>query len=83
MTGAAIKMELHDRIEHADEKQIKELYGLMLNYFNGQDDDEGWGTLSLYHQERLKQSIKEADAGLGTSANEIIKQSREKYGLNG
>ena len=82
MTGAAIKMELHDRIEHADEKQIKELYGLMLNYFNSQDDEE-WGLLSETQQQIILKGLDEADAGLVTPVEEVTRQLKEKYGLNG
>lgn len=81
MNNAAIKTELHDRIEHADDKQIREIYGLMLNYFN-ENEENGWDTLSPYHQDRITRSIKQAEAGLGVSAKDVLKQAREKHGLN-
>ncbi|MFD2873411.1 hypothetical protein ACFS5N_13080 [Mucilaginibacter ximonensis] len=82
MNNATIKTELLDRIEHADDKQIREIYGLMLNYFN-ENEEKGWDTLSPYHKDRITQSIKQAEAGLGVSAKDVLKQAREKYGLNG
>lgn len=81
MTNAAIKTELIDRIEHADDKQIREIYGLMLNYFNGQDDSEEWGNLSEIHQQILLKSLDEADAGLGVPFDEATAQIKAKYGL--
>lgn len=83
MNEAAIKTELYDRIEHADEKQIKQIYGLVVNYFNENDEHGDWDSLSPYHKERITKSIEQADAGLGKPAKDILKQARKKYGLNG
>ncbi|HEY9534917.1 MAG TPA: hypothetical protein VIQ77_10285 [Mucilaginibacter sp.] len=81
MNEAAIKTELHDRIEHADERQIKEIYGLVLNYFNGQDDHEEWDSLSEAEQQIILKSLDEADAGLVTPFDEATRQIKAKYGL--
>jgi hypothetical protein len=82
MNNAAIKTELHDRIEHADDKQIREIYGLMLNYFNGQDDGDKWESLSEIEQQIILKSLEEADAGLITPFDEATRQIKAKYGLN-
>ncbi len=83
MEEAVLKIDLHDKIEHADNKQIKEIYGLITNYFNGQDTEDGWGKLPEYRKERILKSIEQADAGLGTPVKDIIRIAREKHGLNG
>lgn len=84
MEEAVLKNELHDKIEHADIKQLNEIYGLLMNYFNSKyDPTEGWDLLPEHHKEQILKGLAEADAGLGTPAKEVIRRTREKYGLNG
>ena len=84
MKAAALKIDLHDKIEHADLKQLKEIYGLITNYINSKNDIvEGWDLLPEYQKEQILKGLEEADAGLGTPAKEVIQRAREKYGLNG
>jgi len=83
MKAAEIKVDLYEKIEHADFKQLKELYGLITNYFNSSQSDEEWRSLSDPQKKKITQGLEQADAGLGTSAKEVIKGAREKYGLNG
>lgn len=83
MEEAALKNELHDKIEHADIKQLNEIYGLLINYFNSNDNTGDWDTLSDYRKERINKSIEQADAGLYVPVKEVVERVRKKYGLNG
>src|SRR5262245_48274551 len=83
MNVAEIKTDLHEKIEHADSKQVKEIYGLVLNYLNGQESEDVWDTLSEYQKDRITKSLKQAEEGLGTSVEEAVKNIRDKYRLNG
>jgi len=83
MKAVEIKLDLHDKIEHADFAQLKELYGLITNYFNGSQSDEEWGSLTDSQKKKILQGLEQADTGLGTHAKEVIKGAREKFGLNG
>jgi hypothetical protein len=81
MEEAALKMDLHDKIEHADLKQLKEIYGLITNYFNSTVEE--WDMLPEYQKQQILKGLEEADAGLGIPAKEVIQKARQKYGLNG
>ncbi|MES2429169.1 MAG: hypothetical protein V4560_19460 [Bacteroidota bacterium] len=83
MEAEALKIDLIDKIEHADDNQLKQIYGLVTNYFNGLDETGSWDTLSEVQQKLIMKSIEQADAGLVTPVEDVIKRSREKYGLNG
>ena len=84
MEETTLKIELHEKIDHADLKQLKEIYGLIVNYFNNcYDVTEGWDLLPEYQKQQILKGLEEADAGLGTPAKEVIQRSLEKYGLNG
>jgi len=83
MEEMTLKSNLIDKIEHADSTQLKEIYGLVTNYFNSRDTIDEWDSLPEYRKERILKSIEQADAGLGTPAKDVIRMTRKKYGLNG
>jgi hypothetical protein len=79
----ALKIDLLDKIEHADTGQLKELYGLVINYFNSTQSDEEGDSLSDSQKKILYKSLEQADAGLGTPLRKVNERLRAKYGLNG
>jgi len=83
MKEATLKVDLLDKIEHADFNQLKEIYGLVTNYFNSNESIEEWDTLTEPQKKLISKGLEQADAGLGTPLKEVNKRLREKYGLNG
>ncbi len=83
MNVAEIKIDLHEKIEHVDSNQLKEIYGLLINYFNGQESLEEWGTLTDSHKEAINEGLAQAEAGDDEPVSELTKRLRDKYGLNG
>jgi len=84
MEEAALKIDLHDKIEHADSTQLRELYGLVTDYFSSQIVIGGeWDELSDYQREKIRKGLEEADAGLCVPAEEVTERVRKKYSLNG
>jgi hypothetical protein len=82
MEASALKVDLIDKIEHANDDQVREIYGLVTNYFNGQDED-GWDSVPELHQKLILKGLEQANAGLTTPAKEVTARLRAKYGLNG
>jgi len=83
MEEATLKVDLIDKIEHANLKQLKEIYGLLINYFNGNEPVEEWDLLPESHKEAINEGLEQLDAGLGTPFAEVTDRLRKKYGLNG
>jgi hypothetical protein len=83
MKEAALKIDLYNKIEHANIEQLKELYGLVTNYFNGNQVIEELETLPEIQQKLINKGLEQANAGLGISLKELNKRLREKHGLNG
>ena len=84
MNVAEIRTDLHDKIEHADSNQLKEIYGLLINYFNGQySPEEEWDKLSDAEKDAINEGLAQAEAGLGEPFENVSKRLRNKYGLNG
>jgi hypothetical protein len=83
MRETLLKTDLHEKIDHANAEELKELYGLIANYFNGKQDIEEWNMLSPIQQKLIEKGLEQANTGLGTPLREVNKALREKYGLNG
>lgn len=82
MEAAALKVDLYEKIEHADAEQLQEIYGLLTNYFNGNDSTEEWDLLSEAQKHKTIQSFEQVEAGLGETLEDINKRLRAKYGLD-
>jgi hypothetical protein len=83
MKEALLKTDLHEKIDHANSAQLKELYGLITNYFNGDEQAEDWDKLTQQQQQLINKGLEQADAGLGTPLADVTKMIREKHNLNG
>lgn len=83
MEEALLKTDLHYKIDHANSAQLRALYGLITNYFNGDEKVEEWDTLTTQQQQLINKGLEQADAGLGTPLSEVTKRIREKHKLNG
>ena len=74
MEVAEIKNDLIERIEHAKPEQLKQLYGLVLNYFGSQIVIGGEGNLTEYKKERLHKSLEQENANLGIPFDEVVQK---------
>ncbi|HEY5327646.1 MAG TPA: hypothetical protein VIJ27_11650 [Mucilaginibacter sp.] len=84
MEESTIKIDLIDKIEHADFNQLREIYGLVINYFNSNESiGDEWDLLPESHKKAINEGLEQLDAGLGTPFKEVNDRLREKYGLNG
>jgi predicted transcriptional regulator len=83
MKTAEIKFDLHNKIDNVASKQLKEIYGLVINYLNSNNTVEEWDALTETQKNKIMQGLDQADGGLCTPAKEVLKRAREKYGLNG
>ena len=82
MKSAEIKLDLHNKIDNVAGKQLKEIYGLVINYLNSNDTIEEWDTLTEAQRESITEGLTQAEAGLGKPLSEINKRLRKKYGIN-
>ncbi len=82
MNSAEIRSDLLNKIEHSSVHQLKEIYGLLQNYFNGSGTEE-WDQLSSYQKEKIEKGIREADKGITKPLNEVTARLRRKYASNG
>lgn len=83
MKADTLRVDLIDKIVHADDSQVKEISDWVAKFLNGQSETEEWDILPELHQNLILQGLKEADAGLGLPFDAATQKLRDKYGLNG
>jgi len=82
MKISEIKHQLHDQIDNAGEEELREMYNLMLDYFNrNTDDSKVWDGIPRWQQERLIKSTNQADAGMGKPLVTVVEKMKNKYGI--
>ena len=79
MNAAEIKLDLFRKLDGLQGDRLKEAYGILLNYVNGQKEDSEWKALTDEQRSALLSGIKQLDAGKGKSHINILAEMREKY----
>jgi len=57
MNTADIKIDLFRKLDALTGKNLKEAYGLLLNYINQKNDVNDWNNLTIEQQEALKLGV--------------------------
>ena len=79
MGTAEIKLKLFREIDLLDESKLREVYGLLFNFLNKENDTEEWNALSLVQQTGLLNAIDELNSSEGVDHKTIMDKFRKKY----
>ncbi len=80
MNLAEIKLSLFQKIDSLEKNKLKEIYGILVNYINGNRDiEEEWNVLSEEQKDGIFDAIEEIDSGKTISHDNIISKFRDKY----
>ena len=79
MTVSDLKLKLFRQIDTLDKSKLEEIYGVLINYLNGQNDISEWGKLSDNQKSGILDAIDEFEAGKGIPNKVIIDKFRKKY----
>ena len=83
MKVAELRSDLLHKIEGLDAHQLKDVYGLIQNYFNAGDSTEEWHQLPPSFKEKIDHSIAQANTGNSKPLSEVTARLRRKYKING
>ncbi|MBI9065270.1 MAG: hypothetical protein JEZ14_25020 [Marinilabiliaceae bacterium] len=61
MNTAELKLKIFRQIDRLDKNKLKDIYGLLTNYINGQQDSADWDKLSSKQKNGIYQAIDELD----------------------
>lgn len=79
MTASDIKLKIFRQIDALDKNRLEELYGVLLNYFNGQKNLDEWEKLTEEQRKGLLDAIEEIDSGKGIPHSEVMEKIHTKY----
>jgi hypothetical protein len=83
MTATEIRSDLFKKIEHMSAAQLKEFYGIILNYFNSHESITEWKNLNAEQLAKIEKSLAQADEKNVKPISTVTSRLRRKYGLNG
>lgn len=83
MKTAEIRTDLLKKIDGLNASQLKEVYGLVQNYFSRDVDVEEWDLLTPAQKTKINKGIEQANANLGSPLADVMLRIRSKHGLNG
>lgn len=79
MTTSDIKMRIFQQIDTLSKEKLEELYGILLNYANGQQDDADWNALTEFQKIGLYDAIEEIETGKGIPNQVVLENLQSKY----
>ena len=79
MTVSDLKLKLFRQIDTLDKSKFEEIYGVLINYLNGQNDISEWGKLSDNQKSGIFDAIDELEAGKGIPNKVVLDKFRKKY----
>jgi hypothetical protein len=79
MTTSDLKLRLFRQIDALDKSKLEELYGVLINYLNGQKDISDWEKLSESQKVGILDAIDEIDSGMGIPNKVVLEKFRKKY----
>jgi hypothetical protein len=79
MTTSDLKLRLFRQIDALDKSKLEELYGVLINYLNGQKDISDWEKLSESQKLGILDAIDEIDSGRGIPNKFVLEKFRKKY----
>ncbi len=79
MSVSDLKLKLFRQIDTLDKSKLEEIYGVLINYLNGQNDISEWGKLSDNQKSGILDAIDEIEVGKGNPNKEVLDKFRKKY----
>ncbi|HZK93508.1 MAG TPA: hypothetical protein VFC67_04810 [Prolixibacteraceae bacterium] len=82
MTVSDLKLKIFRQIDSLEKNRLEELYGILTNFMNGQNDINDWGQLTKEQQQGMLDAIDEIDSGKGIPHEKVMEDIRKKYQLS-
>jgi hypothetical protein len=79
MTVSDLKLKLFRQIDTLEKSKLEEIYGVLINYINGQKDVSDWDKLSDNQKHAIFEAIDEIEAGKGIPNEIVLDKYRKKY----
>jgi hypothetical protein len=79
MTVADLKLKIFREVDSLEKSRLEELYGVIINFLNGQKDIGDWDKLTEEQKRGIGEAIDEIDKGAGVSHEKLMAKMRKKF----
>ena len=79
MTTSDIKLRLFRQIDSLEKSKLEELYGVVVNFINGQKELTDWDTLTESQKSGIFDALEEIENGKGIPHQDVMSKCRNKY----
>ena len=81
MNATNLKIKLIKEIDSLDNKNVKELYGIVMNFINGKVESENWDNLTEIQKAGIESGLNQLDQDKGISHDMVMEELKKKYGI--
>jgi hypothetical protein len=81
MDTTSLKIKLIKEIDSLDNKNIDELYGIVMNFINGKVEMGNWDSLTEKQKAGIESGLNQLDQGKGINHDLVMKELKKKYGI--
>jgi hypothetical protein len=79
MTASDIKLRIFRQIDALEKDKLDELYGVLLNYINSQQDISDWDNLTENQKDGIYHAIQEIETGKGIPNHVVLEKLHDRY----
>lgn len=79
MSTAELKLKLFREIDTLEKSKLEQIYGLVLNFINKDNDTEEWNALTTTQQKGLLDAIEEMNSSEGMDHKKVMEKHKNKY----
>ncbi len=79
MNASELKLKIFRQIDSLEKTALENLYGILVNFINGQRDINDWLNLTEEQRQGILDAIDEIDSGKGIPNDTLINKYRQKY----
>lgn len=76
MTVSDLKLKLFRQIDTLEKNRLEEIYGVLINFINGEKDAGDWDQLTEKQKQGIDNAIQEIDSGKGIPHDEVMAKIR-------
>ena len=79
MNTAELKLKLFREIDTLDKSKLEQVYGVLLNFMNKNNNEEDWNSLSNAQKNGLLDAVNEMSNSDGIDNDVLLKKYTDKY----
>jgi len=79
MSSAELKLKLFREIDTLEKSKLEQIYGLVFNFINKDNDTEEWNTLTKTQQKGLLDAVEQMNSSNGIDHKKVMEKNKTKY----